>query len=167
MGMGMREFKGLLEPSSLQEISSSCDFYLGRKCLMVNSSLGFVNGRSNGLVNLGLTESWWTCAIQGGRVFGPSKWTKGGPYKCELIKFYPKQYICVCMKCSYESNSHTTIRVKEGALTSIFNANNINVRPTPYSHSTVRVTLTRHLPKDIYIYIYKRHTRCYLGEVFS
>ena len=43
--------------------------------------------------------------------------------------------------CSYESYSHGTMRVRAGALTSISNANSLNVKaPTPCSHSIVRIT---------------------------
>lgn len=53
-------------------------------------------------------------------------------------------------RCSYESYSHSTMRVRVGALTSISKAYSLNVRAlAPYSHSTVRVTLTRASP--IYI----------------
>jgi len=68
------------------------DFYhlhLGPKSLMVNGPFGSVHGQSNGPVNSDLTESWWTCAIQWGCVFGLFGWTNGGPHKCELTKFYP------------------------------------------------------------------------------
>ena len=47
------------------------------------------------------------------------------------------------------------VRVKVGDFTSIFNANNLNVRDhTPYSHSIVRVTLIRASPIYIYIYVW-------------
>ena len=57
---------------------------------MVNSSFGSIYSRSNGLVNSDLSESWWTCLIYGGHVFGPFGYTKGGHHKHELTKFSSK-----------------------------------------------------------------------------
>ena len=55
---------------------------------MVDIPFGLVYRQSNGPINSDLTESWWTCALQEGCVFGPFGWTKGGPYKHKLTEFY-------------------------------------------------------------------------------
>ena len=84
------DFEDSLVPSLPQKMSPNCDFYhlhLGAKNLMVNSSIRSVHRRSNGLVNLDLTESSWTCAIQGGCMFGSFGWKKGRPHKRKQIEF--------------------------------------------------------------------------------
>ena len=76
-----------------KKISHNRDFYhihLSPKSFLVNSPFRSVHNRSNSPVISDLTESWWACAIQVGRVFGPFGWTKGRPHNRDLTGFYPK-----------------------------------------------------------------------------
>ena len=99
----------------------------GPRQFSVRQSIRFSTQSIQCPVNSDLTESWWTSAIQEGRLFGPVGWTKGGPHKSQLTKFYPKlqlrRALPIYGSSSCESYSYGTMRVKVGALTSIPNAN--------------------------------------------